>query len=143
MFGAFTAVSWPKLDRTKTITVADTSRTSFLFSLVSEYAVPFRLSLVDSARAIQLTENGEVKFGASSVAAGGKQLWSNFGLFYQSKTARQAESCYSNECMAESAYGVAESQWRGRVKPAGFKCDENTLAGKKDYACAEIEVYAV
>src|SRR5689334_16817588 len=55
VFGAYTAVAWPKQSArgSPSLNVADPSGMSFMFSLTNEYDRPFRLSLADRTCAMR------------------------------------------------------------------------------------------
>jgi hypothetical protein len=71
VFGAYTHVAWPQRPAysSSNVIVADPSKRSFLFSLVNGENRPFVVPLVDSTRALIVTDRDELAFGASTSIA--------------------------------------------------------------------------
>src|SRR4051812_28026876 len=66
LFGAYTAVSWPKPSGGNvysTVDVADASRTSFLFSLTNELGTPFHLILSNASSTAVRASYYDVTYG--------------------------------------------------------------------------------
>lgn len=139
IFGAYIAVSWPKSADVNTV-IADPSCSSFMFSLVNEYARPFRMSLNDQTRAISVSANNIV-FGGEVRDSNGKcQKFPNVILNYHGRLSNVSNGNASNDPMLQCAYQLDE--WTSESpEPLGFKLDDTTLTGSHCFAASEIEVY--
>jgi hypothetical protein len=141
IFGAFTAVSWPKPTE-KYATVADPSGSSFLFSLTNEYQRPFRMSLKDKSRSISLDDFNGPCFGGEEEDAAGKWIkFCNLMLMYGGRDARREDGCCAIP-QNDATYAYRLDDWN-QDEPLGFKLDETTFAGSQYFAAAEIEVYSL
>jgi hypothetical protein len=142
IFGAFTAVSWPKPIEAYQV-LADPSGSSFLFSLTNKYQRPFRMSLKDKSRSISLDNSNGPRFGSDEKDAAGKWIkFCNLMLMFDGRDARQESGCYANpHDDATCAYQL--DPWKAGQEPAGFQLDETTFAGSHFFAAAEIEVYSL
>lgn len=141
VFGAYTAVEWPK-PSDEDVNVADPSGRSFLFSLSNKYQRPFRLSLVDSTRAIcsPADEDGTGPDFGGSDTEGPDLKFPNFVLMNNGQPADAAKGNCCNTPRDDKAYQL--DAWTAEnPEPAEFKLDDTTFAGAAFFAAAEIEVY--
>jgi hypothetical protein len=143
IFGAYTAVDWPKKPTAGSppVNVPDPSGSSFLFSLVNAYDRPFRLSLLDASRAMRVGDTDGPMFGGEVEDADGKTVkFSNLLLMHLGKSASDAAGNCTNDHAHREAYQI--DAWED-APPAGFKLGQTTFAGKQYFAAAEIECYSL
>jgi hypothetical protein len=144
IFGAYTAVAWPKQPTagSSPMSVPDPSGSSFLFSLVNAYGRPFRLSLVDRSYAVSVSATNGPMFGGRILGADCKVVkYSNLVLMLYGEAANESGGIWSSHhSIGGKAYQL--DAWKD-TPPVGFKLDWDTLAGTHLFAAAEIECYSL
>ena len=142
VFGAYTAVSWPKSPIRGKVTVADPSGTSFIFSLVNKLNHPLKLNLIDNTRAIELSEQ-EAKFGGTHWEGRKLLKYSNLVLFYWGKQLNENNGVCYNAPRVNEQQAYQFDQLTFPNSQHDFSKDYTIFGGRKWFAAAEMEVYSL